>query len=168
MIRSGEGFLLKLLKLKKSRIIQKGQSLIEFAVMISLIFIILAGIVDLGRAFIVFINLRDAVEEGSIYASIEPTECDAIAARTLENVNNITGVDVEVLVSGVDCAVAAASPEIYSILGNEVRVTATLEDFPLTMPFLGALIGSQTIDISSTITGTILRPLVVSTPTPSP
>ena len=166
IIKDGERFLMK--TLKQNGIAQKGQSLIEFAVIISLMFIILAGIVDLGRAFLMYINLRDAVEEGAIYGSIQPTDCDGISARTLDNVNNASGVTVEILISGVDCATAALSPETYSILGNEVRVTATLADFPLTMPFLGTVLGSQTINLTSTMTGTILRPLVIATPVPTP
>lgn len=146
---------------------EKGQSLIEFSVALVVMLIIIAGIIDLGRVFIVFINLRDAVEEGAIYGSLYPTDCDGIRARTLENVNNIAGVDVDIEIAGVECAIAAASPSSYSILGNEIRVTATLQDFPITMPFMSTIIGRQSVDVRSTITGTILRPLQVSS-TPSP
>jgi hypothetical protein len=41
--------------------------------------------------------------------------------------------------------------------GNGIRVTATYPDFPITMPFMGAILG-QTIPISATVVDTILSP----------
>jgi hypothetical protein len=42
--------------------------------------------------------------------------------------------------------------------GNTIRVTAVYDDFQITMPFLGLLIGGQTIPIRASVTDTILRP----------
>jgi hypothetical protein len=46
--------------------------------------------------------------------------------------------------------------------GGDVTVTATYQDFPITMPFLGALVGRQTFDISASSTDDVLTPLVCS------
>jgi hypothetical protein len=39
-----------------------------------------------------------------------------------------------------------------------MRVTAVYPDFPLTMPFMGAILGSQTLSLQASVTATILRP----------
>jgi len=148
-------------KIKKHRFsnTEKGQSLIEFSAMVILLIIVVAGIVDLGRMFVVYINLRDAVEDGAIYASVSPTDCADIQQRVLDNVNNSLAVSVEVTIGGVDCTTASATPATYAVLGNEVRVTATYNDFTIATPFIGTILGAQTFDLRSTITSTILRPL---------
>jgi Flp pilus assembly protein TadG len=143
---------------------QKGQSLLEFTAMLMFLLIVVLGIVELGRMFTIYINLRDAAEEGVIYGSLSPTDCSGITARALDNVNNIAGVDVAITIGGVSCETAAASPATYAILGNEIRVTVTLDGYTLSTPFIGSIIG-QTHNLWATITGTILRPL---SPTPVP
>jgi hypothetical protein len=42
--------------------------------------------------------------------------------------------------------------------GNGLRVSAVYSDFPLTMPFMGAILGSQTLSLSASVTATILSP----------
>jgi len=138
---------------------EKGQSLIEFTAIVMLMIIIVAGIVDLGRMFAVYINLRDAAEEGVIYGSITPIDCAGIEDRVMENVNDAAGVSVAISVASVDCSVAAATPHVYAKLGEEIRVVVTIEEFPLAAPVISSFIG-QTIRLRSTMTGTILRPLV--------
>ncbi|HZD56567.1 MAG TPA: hypothetical protein VE136_07590, partial [Anaerolineales bacterium] len=46
--------------------------------------------------------------------------------------------------------------------GGEVTVTATYADFPVTMPFLGTLIGRQAFDIRASSTDDVLTPMVCS------
>jgi Flp pilus assembly protein TadG len=59
--------------LTRSRSAQKGQSLVELALSMTVMLILLGGIVDLGRAFFTFMALRDAVQEGAMYGSLHPT-----------------------------------------------------------------------------------------------
>jgi len=51
---------------------QKGQALVEFALIISLLVLILAGATDLGRAAFLRITLYDAAEEAALYGSVYP------------------------------------------------------------------------------------------------
>lgn len=60
---------------------ESGQSLVELAVSFSLIMFILAGAVDLGRAYFSVISMRDAVQEGAIYASAYPGDITGIENR---------------------------------------------------------------------------------------
>jgi hypothetical protein len=60
---------------------ERGQSLVELAVSFMLIMFILAGAVDMGRAFFSVISMRDAVQEGVIYASAHPADVAKIEDR---------------------------------------------------------------------------------------
>jgi hypothetical protein len=42
--------------------------------------------------------------------------------------------------------------------GNSVQVSVTYLDFPITMPFLGTLLGTQRVEISASIVDTIISP----------
>jgi hypothetical protein len=51
---------------------EKGQSLIELALLVPLLLIILAGILDLGRLYFAFVAVADAAGEGAAYAALHP------------------------------------------------------------------------------------------------
>ena len=133
---------------------EKGQSLIEFAVSLFILLLLLAGSVDTGRAFFTFMSLRDAVQEGALWGSYNPTETELIKDRvrkasnlvqSIANDSNAT-LNIEVDIIGSACN------------GNGIRVQATYENFPITMPFLGTILGSQEVPISASVTDTILVP----------
>ncbi|MCJ7624114.1 MAG: pilus assembly protein [Anaerolineaceae bacterium] len=135
---------------------EKGQGMVEFAVSLVILMLILAGILDLGRMFFQYIAMRDAAQEGAVYAIVEPTFCNQIEARTEDLMAmDPADIDVEILISGEPCGTPAATAASCS--GNEIRVTVTDPDFPITMPFLGEFVG-QSINLEASISGTILRP----------
>ena len=129
---------------------EQGQSLVEMAIALVILLLLVGGIVDLGRAFFTFMALRDAVQEGALYGSVNPTLTTEIKNHVLNSSDMIpdlvTSSDITVNVIGAACT------------GNGIQVTATYSDFPITMPFIGTILGSQTIPISATITDTILSP----------
>jgi Flp pilus assembly protein TadG len=129
---------------------EKGQSLTEFALSMTILLILLAGIVDLGRAFFTFIALRDAVQEGAIFGSTHPTATEEIKNHVTNSSDMVQGLitnaDVTVQVIGSPCA------------GSGIRVGVTYSGFQITMPFIGTFLGTQNIPISATVTDTILMP----------
>ena len=144
-----------------------GQSLTELALMMVFLLILVAGIVDIGRAFFTYIALRDAAQEGAIYASYEPSKCSiscigsdcaVYRAQTTSNLPvdllNDPNVDITCTIFGDQCA--GTDPGPYP---NSVVIEATYGQFPLTMPFMGTLIGSQSITISASIEDQIITPL---------
>lgn len=50
----------------------RGQSIIEFALLFPLLFLLIAGLFDLGRAVVSYASLNTAVREGSRYAIVLP------------------------------------------------------------------------------------------------
>lgn len=129
---------------------ERGQSLTEMAFATVVLLILLGGVVDLGRAFFTYMALRDSVQEGALYGSIHPNQTVEIKNHVLSASSMMQDIlasdDITVTVIGPACS------------GNSIRVRALYPDFPLTMPFLGAIVGSQTVAISATVTDTILSP----------
>lgn len=145
----------------KKRWIEHGQSLTEFAFGAVILLILLVGIVDLGRAFFTYIALRDAAQEGAVYGSICPRDASAIEARVRSSSNlpldlqNDPNVEVQchyITANGdAPCGGSVPAP------GNGLRVRVLYNNFPITMPFLGTFIGTQTITLRAEVMDTLLR-----------
>jgi len=159
------------MKDQKNKKNESGQSLVELALSMVLLLTLLAGLVDLGRAFFTFIALRDAAQEGASYASVAESEalttsgdvatyCSAIEARaraTSSNPVDLSSGDITIqtLINGNDCASLSAA---NICMGGAVTVRVSHQTFPLTMPFMGTILGSQTLPLSAAVVDTILTP----------
>jgi hypothetical protein len=73
---------------------EKGQSLVELAISMSLLIVMLLGVVDFGLAFFSWVAIRDASQEGAIYGAVCPGNESVIIERvrstsaTPVNMNN--------------------------------------------------------------------------------
>ena len=54
----------------------RGQSLVEFAMILPIMLVFLAGVIDLGRVFYATITLNNAAREGALQASVTPDSFD--------------------------------------------------------------------------------------------
>lgn len=150
---------------------EQGQSLVEVAVSIAVLLILLAGIVDLGRMFFAFITMRDAAQEAAVYASAYPEICDPILKRGQYAMQSVDYDAIEVWVGSHQCISVNGAPDTTTpsptdaCAGNDVRVVIRDDDFPITMPFLGAILGTQAVPMRAEVIDTVLRP-PCSTPTP--
>lgn len=138
-------------KFTRTRQNERGQSMVELALTITILMVLLAGTVDLGRAFFTWLALRDAAQEGASYGSYRPDDIGGIQARVWDNLEQVisspsTMVDVN----------SAAIPS--ACVGNTITVDVDYPSFPITMPLLGSILGSQQIDIHASISDTILSP----------
>ena len=52
----------------------RGQSLVEMTAGLMFLLVMLAGIVDVGRALFAQVALLDAAEEGALYGCLQPTD----------------------------------------------------------------------------------------------
>ena len=151
-VRAGFASLLRLVKPAPGGEQPAGQSMIEFAFTLVIILVLLVGLIDLGRAIFTYLALRDAAQEGASFASYNPSDTTGITARVCNSSNMVSdlcaspGIDTDVNLVGSACS------------GNGVEVVVTLNSFTLVTPFLGAIVGSQTIPISARVTDSILAP----------
>ena len=167
---------------------ESGQSMLELAISIIVLLILLAGVVDLGRVAYYYIAMRDTAQEAASYASIFPYRSDEILKRAVAGMEElltpteiIYRINHTVDVDGNDvfeyeCKWQITNPDTlpgcgieqsvndYSV-GDVVEITITNSGFPITMPLLGTFIGSQSINLNTTIQDVVVR---VPEPTPTP
>ena len=67
---------------------QRGANLVEFAVVVPLLLLLLAGIVDLGRAFYGYIVISNATREAARYGTRLPNDTLAIRSKALTEITN--------------------------------------------------------------------------------
>jgi Flp pilus assembly pilin Flp len=142
--------------MKNERKQEKGQSLVEFAVIATLLIVMLVGVVDIGRIFLTYMTMRDAAQEGAVYGAINPAYCHQVEERVLSMVSNPADVQVEVLIDGGDCF--SANPDTQACIGNEIMVNVVDPAFPMVMPLVSTFLGKNEIRLQASVAGTILRP----------
>ena len=141
---------------------ERGQSLMEFAISLTAIMVLLAGAVDFGIGLFHFIAMRDAAQEGALYGSMNPptpggtytcpnAKITNICSR-IQNVAGSTGLIQEIFPQST-VTVAAPSP----CEGNGITVTFQYY-YPISMPFITAIIGTNHINLRASVTDTILTP----------
>ncbi len=130
---------------------ERGQSMVELALTITFLMALLAGTIDLGRAFFTWLALRDAAQEGASYGTIRPNDVAGIQNRVLDNLEQV----VKNPLSNIVVSSTFTGPKCY---GSTVRVDVNYPNFAIGMPFLGMILGSQTIPIHATVNDTILLP----------
>jgi hypothetical protein len=101
--------------------------------------------------------MREGAQEGAVYASIYPTACNQTIERVKRGLYNVdpAQVEVSVKVNGVECHLATPADACAS---KEVIINVHQPGYKITMPFLGSVLGKQSLDISAVVTSTIIRP----------
>ncbi len=161
----------------------RGQSLVEFAISLTAIVLLLSGAVDFGIALFSYVAIRDAAQEGALYASLNPcvpgsewaNPADWDGSCTASDPINLDGIRARVRASSsqpVDLANTSVVPDSYitaaytgsagcegltSGVGNAVTVTVRF-DHHILMPFAGLIVGGQEIHLTASVTDTILQP----------
>ena len=165
------------------RRVEKAQSLVELALSLTVMLLLVAGAVDFGMAFFSYVAMRDAAQEGALYGSFAPYTDLSPFNNRYDNGEPVNDAGIRTRVreasrSPVDFQDTAKVPDSYITIGivppagkacegntpvstvqvpNAIRVTVEY-DYPLTMPFIGAIIGGQNIHLTATVTDTILEP----------
>lgn len=156
---------------------ENGQSMVEFAVSGIIIIILLVAVMDLGRAFFTYIALRDAAQEGAFYASICPADINGIETRALESSNkpvdlkNDPGVEVECFFTVGGGAEQSCSSGLAAGLApgqDMVRIVVWYNEFQITTPLLGGMLGTQTMHLRADASDHILREVTVPPTDPCP
>jgi PKD repeat protein len=137
----------------------RGQSLVEFALVLPLLLIFLATVLDLGRIYYANISLLNAAREGAFQASKTPglfmSGQDCTPANTSTNMIicrvqlESTGSMVEIAAADIDVSCSKTGCPLEA--NSTVRVEVTGQ-FQLITPILGFVFGGQTIDMESSAT----------------
>ncbi len=159
---------------RRNRNKTRGQSLVEFALILPVFLVFLAAALDLGRIFYANITLNNAAREGAFQAAktpnlyIEDAACDQATNRVVCRIQNesngsmisIQPTDIDVTCSLAGCAAAAGSTVTVDVRGQ----------FRLVTPLLAFVFGGQSLNLSSTAVAQIeyLPDPNTATPPPGP
>jgi len=160
----------------------RGQSLIEFAISLVVLLILVSVIVDAARSLFTYLSLRDAAQEGAIYASYQPYNNSGIQSRICGASNYLCnlcgGIFEDQVCKGINAVnevlgdikikpeatvvVVGKNTLCFGKTGSNthgISIKVEYPEFPLTMPFVGAFLNSQTVSISAQVTSAILSPV---------
>lgn len=129
----------------------RGQSLVEFALVLPIFLIVVIGVFDLGRAVFSYNTLTNGVREGARLAAVNQ-DANSVRSRTANQALTLglTGADIAVsyvLDDGTDPTDnAACSSPVGLDCQAVVRATYT---WTAITPLIGQLVGPQTFTASS-------------------
>jgi Flp pilus assembly protein TadG len=109
-----------------------GQSLVEFAIILTVILLLILGSIDLGRGIYAFSVIQNAAREGARYGSVNPNQSGIIAAARR-------------LAHGLDTSMMTVHPPNFIDIDSDsdydlVQVNVTYTFSPVT-PMLAQLLG---------------------------
>ena len=141
---------------------ERGQSMVELALVLPLVLVVVLGLVDLGR--IVFVNntLSDGARHGARHAAIDPGNCGLISQSVRTAILGTDLTTFRVTYSTIDdlgvttgtyllCNGGTAGPDLVPREARPGdRVTVDLEaSLPLATPFIAAASGHSTFDLKA-------------------
>lgn len=152
----------------------RGQSLVEFALILPVFLVFLAAALDLGRVFYANITLNNAAREGAFQAAITPAlyvenqPCNQTTNRVVCRIQNeTTGSMIAIAPTDIDmtCSIPGCGEAAGSLVTVEVR-----GKFRLITPLLSVIFGGQDLKLTSSAVAQIeyLPDPNTATPPPGP
>jgi len=140
---------------------ERGQSIVELSISITLLITLIAGVIELGRALFIWQAMRDAAQEGAYYGAISPPSivppnpaltCNAnpteICKRVWENLNQLVSDPPSKIV------VTVSYPP-QPCAGGTIKVDVDYPNFNSTLSLLNRFLGGGTISIHASINDTV-------------
>ena len=139
---------------------ERGQSLVEFSLMLVVLVTLLMGVVDLGSAFFAYLALKDASAEGAYFGSVFP-QCENSASVSGGRCGDPNNVDYRVRQSApvgglIDWSAATVTINAPNDNPGELITVTVSYNHSLITPVVGAIIGGQTFPLSATSVAVIV------------
>jgi len=136
----------------RSRRRDRGQSLVEFALLTPLLLLIISGVVEAGRAFTAYVQLANAAREGVRQASFIPKDTatvDTLTRRELPGWMQLKVVNVSVSCAAAGSGVFANCVSVYTpASGDKVKVQMAYAYDPI-MPIVNDIVTIMPITMSA-------------------
>jgi Flp pilus assembly protein TadG len=114
---------------------ERGQSLLELAILLPVLLLILLGILDVGRLYMTMVAIHDAAAEGASYAATHPEETLQIQERAADSSTALTTIDATMVDVYYEAPLSSGQP-----------ITVTVNyDYDLLTPVLSAIVPSGTL-----------------------
>jgi Flp pilus assembly protein TadG len=121
---------------RQSRRLQRGDTLVEFALVSFVLMTIVIGILDFGRAVYAYSVVANCAREGARYGVIEPEDHAGIVATVQ---GKATGLDTSRLT--------------VNVTNEESAITVSVSyDFQLITPLISDVLGSSSLTMASSAT----------------
>ncbi len=125
---------------------QRGQNLVEFALVLSLLLTVSLGLADFGRVFFAHVGLTNAAREGARLAAVLPT-CPATGTHLAAIRSRVTAEQPGLAI--LDSSIVVSCPPAGR------RVTIQSYPFQLISPFTGRMLGVSGLTLPLTTQATM-------------
>ncbi len=148
----------------------RGQSLVEFALILPVFLVLLGTAIDAGRMFFSYVAITNGAREGAIYGGMNP-ECDTASA--CPNPNNVTYRVTQETGSGVTVAVACFAPDgtprsgLAACTKGDIYRVRVERPFALLTPFVRVFFGDS-VTLGAEANAVVFNPAAYNSPTPTP
>jgi len=126
----------------------QGQNLVEMALTMPVILLLLFGIIELGRAFLIYSEVSNAAREGARYGVVHPGDLTPIAVAARAKSALVPPGQIGVGVSYDDGSLPVPTPLATPTFGDRVVVTAT-HTLNLLVPLIADFVGPLNIEMVS-------------------
>jgi Flp pilus assembly protein TadG len=141
---------------------ERGQGLVEFSLVVVSLSVLLMGVMDLGRAYFTYLALKDAAQEGAYFGSAFPQcQVQGTAGNGCDDPNNIpyrvkhsAPQGSLVNLNDLSALIVVDAPVVAA--GQVLTVTVSYQ-YQLLTPFLGAIVGGQTLTLTARSSAVIVR-----------
>ena len=155
----------------------RGQSLVEFALVVPILLLMFAGAADMGRIFYTFVAIENASKEGALYGARYPLCDDAstlcpdpgnVEWRTrTETTNVIQPANLTVVASCIDGTTGVAHLDLRDCKPGDTYEVSTSTPFRLITPLLDNVVGPN-FTLASTSRASVLNLAFDPTPGVAP
>ena len=144
---------------------ERGQALVEMALMVVVLVLLLSGVLDLGRAYYAYLALKDAAGEGAYFGSVYPSWADASDCLNPWNIEfRVRNAAPSGGLIDWNGPTTYVTTTVVSVSATELITVAVTTDYTLAAPFIGAIAGSQTLPLTAVSTARILAPPATTCP----
>jgi Flp pilus assembly protein TadG len=130
---------------------ERGQALVEFALVIPVLLLIFMGILDFGRAIYAYNTLSNAAREGARVAIVDQTVTGGIPVGAQRAADQSTGLGVN---PSTDVDVTYTTPAGTPCPAHSLGCTATVDvryQFRALTPIIGSIVGPIDLESSTAL-----------------
>lgn len=127
------------------RVSQRGQSLVEFALVLSVLVILLLGLLDLGRLFYAYVGITGATAEGSAHGARIARDPTLTYQELVSEIETRTVEATEGLVQ-IEADQVTVAPDEITESSESITVTVTY-DFELITPLVRSIVSDGVLPL---------------------
>jgi Flp pilus assembly protein TadG len=130
----------------EARFLQRGVAAVEFALIASLVFILLFGIMEMGRVLFYWNTAAETTRLGARLAVVCNKDAAAIKARMQGMLNLLSPANIDIAYAPASCDINTCRLVTVSITGLTVSTFIPFVPLSLTMPSFSTTLPRESLD----------------------